>query len=64
MMGRDRLRLAVLDLVGTVRRPDTTEFTQEDWAELDAIAAQHRLRPLLHIQHRDCLQIPAVIRDN
>jgi len=61
-MNRAALRRFLLDLVGTACVPDLTALSKRDWAALDRMAAQHRLQPLLHAQHRDRAAIPATIR--
>lgn len=58
------LRPLLLDLVGTVRRPDLGALSGPDWAALNAIAAQHRLQPLLHVQHGRDSAIPAPIAED
>lgn len=55
------LRRFLLDLVGTAHRPDLASLDSADWSTLDRMAAQHRLQPLLHAQHRDNPQIPSAI---
>lgn len=64
MMPPAELRQILLGLVGTVRHPDLAALTEQDWAMLDAMAAQHRLQPLLHYQHRVNLGIPENIRNS
>lgn len=61
-IGRPALCRALLTLVGTTRPADLRELRADDWAMLDALAAEHRLRPLLHVQHRANRAIPADIR--
>lgn len=63
-MNRAALRRFLLDLVGTAGLPDLTLPDQNDWAALNRIAAQHRLQPILHAQHRDRAEIPARIRSD
>lgn len=57
-----QLRIMLLDLVGTVGEPDLGMLAPDDWAALDVMAAQHRLQPLLHVQHRGNCAIPAEIQ--
>lgn len=55
------LRRILIDL--TVREPtELARLSAKDWVRLDAMAAQHRLQPLLHAFHRDDGQIPDDIR--
>jgi len=42
------IRRVLLDLVGTARCPDLGALSGADWAELNRLAAVHRLQPLLH----------------
>lgn len=56
------LRRRLLALVGTGAVPMLDDLTAEDWQVLDSMAAQHRLHPLLHHQHRDNPAVPAAIR--
>jgi len=63
-MKQAALRRFLLDLVGTAGLPDLTLPDQNDWAALDRMAAQHRLQPLLHAQHRERAEIPTAIRSN
>ena len=62
MQGRPALCRALLALTGTATQADLTGFGAADWQALDALAAEHRLRPLLHAQHRDNPAIPADLR--
>ncbi len=55
------LRRILLDLVGTVQGSDPSGLNARDWLTLDHMAAQHRLQPLLHAQHRNNTAIPATI---
>lgn len=52
----------LLALTGTGAEPDLSALTPGDWQVIDSMAAQHRLRPLLHAQHRDNAAIPAELR--
>lgn len=45
------LRRILLDLVGTSRVSALGELSEDDWRELDRVAAMHRLQPLLHARH-------------
>ncbi|WP_374528455.1 nucleotidyltransferase family protein [Novosphingobium sp.] len=62
-MNLPALRRILLDLAGTGPTPDLAQLTEAAWAELDRIAGQHRLRPLLHAAHRDNPAIPTAIAD-
>lgn len=55
------LRRVLLDLIGTAPVTDLAALTEGDWAELDRIAFQHRLQPLLHSLHRSNPAVPAPI---
>lgn len=63
MTGADRDRLAslLLDLIGRIR-PPLAEADPADWLQLDLLAMQQRLQPLLHHRHRDSSSIPPEIR--
>lgn len=63
-MDTSSLRRVLLDLVGTARFPDSSRLNAADWARLDHMAAQHRLQPLLHDQHRGNSAIPPAIASN
>lgn len=56
-MDRPAVRRVLLDLVGTATAPDLDGLRSTDWAELDRLAFQHRLTPLLHAERRG-LPIP------
>lgn len=60
-MDRPALRRILLDLTG----PDAPvpDLPAADWAELDRIAAQHRLQPLLHSLHRGNPALPAAMAE-
>lgn len=60
-MDRPALRRILLDLIGPSAATDLAPLTGEDWAELDRIAAQHRLQPLLHHCNRNRTGIPAAV---
>lgn len=62
-MDRPALCRALLALVGTARVDDLARLDAADWAAIDAMAATHRLRPLLHARHRDDSRIPVALRD-
>ena len=64
MIPAGELRQILLCLVGTVRSPELTRLTEPDRTALDAVAAQHRLQPLLHSQHRENSAIPQRIRES
>ncbi len=55
------LRRVLLELVGTSHHPDTSGLSTSDWDLLAHMAAQHRLMPLLHAQHRNNNAIPSAI---
>lgn len=63
MLDRPALCRAVLALVATTGIPLPQGLSAEDWAAIDALADEHRLRPLLHVQHRDNPAIPAEQRE-
>lgn len=58
------LRRALLDLVGTARVPPLGGLSEQDWQELNRIAAMHRLQPLLHARHSADPALPAAIADS
>ncbi|MFM5895336.1 MAG: nucleotidyltransferase family protein [Novosphingobium sp.] len=49
-------------MVGTGSVDGLDQLSDADWSKLNTLAAQHRLRPLLHAQHGNDLRIPAEIR--
>lgn len=53
-------RRVLLAMVGT-GPSDVTSLSDADWQALDRLAAQHRLQPLLHHQHRESPGIPPAI---
>lgn len=55
------LRRVLLALVGTGPVPDLSALAERDWQALDRLAAQHRLQPLLHFQHRESPDIPPAV---
>lgn len=61
-MDRPALRRVLLDLIGTAKSPESRALNPAEWAELDRIALQHRLQPLLFATHRDNIEIPAALR--
>lgn len=63
-MNRSALQHILLDLVGIADRPALDRLGQSDWALIDAMAAQHRLQPLLHAQCGDLPDISPRIREN
>ena len=56
------LRRVLLALVGTRTEPDLSGLNERDWAALDYLAGQHRLKPLLHAQHGTNGAIPFTLR--
>lgn len=58
------LRRRLLDLVGTRRLAEFADLSADDLSALDRMAAQHRLQPLLHHQHRTHPNLPAVLADS
>ena len=56
-----RLRQTLLGLLAR-QQAVPPALTAAEWAELDRIAALHRLQPMLHHRHRDNAAIPADIR--
>lgn len=52
----------LLDLVAATGVPPLGEVSPGDWAVVDAIAAQHRLQPLLHARHGHRKDIPGQTR--
>ena len=60
-MNNAALRPVLLELVGTACSPDTSALDASDWVKLDYMAAQHRLQPLLHIQHRNNSAVPPAV---
>lgn len=49
-------------MVGTGEVPELERLSDHDWDRLNRSAAQHRLRPLLHVRHGDEHVIPPDIR--
>lgn len=64
MADRPALCRAVLALTGTTSQPDLTALDLTDWQALGQLASEHRLRPLLHAQHRGNPAVPQAIRDD
>ncbi len=65
-MNRAALRRLLLELFGSPGVFDVLRLQalgQADWQVLNAMAAQHRLQPLLHAAHRENPAIPAAVRD-
>lgn len=60
-MDRPALRRVLLTLFGTGPLPDLSALNEADWIELDRIAQDHRLQPLLHARHRGSRNIPAAV---
>ena len=56
------LRRILLAMVGTGEVPGLEGLGTADWSALNALAAQHRLKPLLHFQHANDARIPAAVR--
>lgn len=63
-MDLPELRRVLLGLIGTAPAAHPAALTESDWTELDRIAAQHRLQPLLHSLHRTSPAVPAPIAAN
>lgn len=61
-MSPQALRRRSIALVGTRPGLDHSDLSPADWQALDRLAAQHRLQPLLHHQHRDNALVPGAIR--
>lgn len=61
-MDRPALCRTVLALVATTQAAPPPGLSESDWAQLDRLADEHRLHPLLHAQHRDSPSIPADVR--
>ncbi len=56
------LRRILLAMVGTGKVAGLDGLGAADWAALNALAAQHRLLPLLHFQHASDARIPPAVR--
>jgi hypothetical protein len=56
------LRRNLLALVGTRQAPGLSSLDEYDWAGLNDLAGQHRLKPLLHAQHGTNAAIPLTMR--
>ncbi|HVR91964.1 MAG TPA: nucleotidyltransferase family protein [Novosphingobium sp.] len=63
-MDRCALQHILLDLVGTAGLRPLDQPGQAAWAQIDAMAVQHRLQPLLHAQCGDLPDLPPDIRAN
>jgi len=63
-MDRPALRCLLLALASPdlAASADTERLVEADWLALDAIAAQHRLRPQLHALHAQNAAVPAPVR--
>lgn len=55
------LRRVLLDLCGSLRVPDTSGLSPQDWHALAAMARLHRLGPQLHAAHGAAPWLPAGI---
>lgn len=56
------LRRFLLDMVGTRQVPDLAALGVRDWAALNAMASQHRLKPLLYAQLGTSPALPPELR--
>ena len=56
------LRRILLALVGTRNTADLNGLNERDWAVLNDLAGQHRLKPLLHAQHGANGAVPFTLR--
>ena len=56
------LRRILLDMVGTRQVPDLAALGVRDWAALNAMASQHRLKPLLYVQLGASPALPPELR--
>ena len=56
------LRRILLDMVGTRQVPDLAALGVRDWATLNAMASQHRLKPLLYAQLGTSPALPPELR--
>ena len=56
------LRRIVLSLVGTQQVPPLNDLNEHNWAVINGLAGQHRLKPLLHAQHSANPAIPLALR--
>ena len=56
------LRRILLALVGNLQVPDLSSLDERDWAVLNDLAGQHRLKPLLHAQHGTNSVVPLTAR--
>ncbi len=63
-MDRPALCRVLLELTGTTGNPDLGRLSAADWEAIDHLAAEHRLRPLLHARHRDDSAIPPALRES
>lgn len=60
-MSKIKARRALLAMIGLEPVPDLRTLSAADWQALDRLAAQHRLQPLLHDQHRGNPGIPPAV---
>ena len=58
------LRRILLGLVGTRQVPQLSTLNERDWAILNGLAGQHRLKPLLHAQHGANPEVPFGVRSH
>ena len=56
------LRRILLDMVGTRQAPDLAQLDKRNWDMLQAMAAQHRLKPLLYAQLGSSPTLPPEVR--
>ena len=61
-MDRPALRRILLGLVGTQQALDLSELDERDWAIINGLAGQHRLKPVLHAQHSANAEVPLALR--
>lgn len=61
-MDRPAQRRILLGLLSGSKQPDLSQLLHDDWIDIDGLAGQHRLQPLLFGQHRDNPAIPDDIR--
>ena len=56
------LRRILLAMVGTRQVPDLSNLDERDWAIVNGLAGQHRLKPLLYAQHGARPAVPLELR--
>ena len=56
------LRRVLLALVGNQQAPNLSDLDETDWVVINGLAGQHRLKPLLHAQHREYVAVPVDVR--